>query len=59
MASVFGGRLYASTDSGVTWTVYDSNRGWYGVASSADGTKLVAAANAGRLYTGVYTGVYA
>src|SRR5206468_2798083 len=38
---------YTSTDSGVTWTPRESNRGWHAVASSADGTKLVAGGDGG------------
>ena len=42
------GAIYTSTDSGVTWTPHTSaapflNLNWSSVASSADGTKLVAA----------------
>ena len=38
------GYLYNSTDYGVTWTacLMDEPRRWLGVASSADGTKLIA-----------------
>jgi len=50
---VNGGQLYISTDTGATWTARESNRGWYSVASSADGTKLAAAADGGQLYTSV------
>lgn len=32
-----------TSESGATWTARDSTRDWYKVASSADGTKLVAA----------------
>ena len=39
-----------------TWTARDSNRNWQGIASSADGTKLVAAANTGQLYTSTNSG---
>jgi hypothetical protein len=37
----------------VTWTARESNRGWYGVACSADGTKLVAVVSNGQIYTSV------
>jgi hypothetical protein len=40
----FPGGIYTSTNSGVIWTQTSaSNQEWYAVASSADGTKLVAA----------------
>jgi len=36
--------IYTSTNSGVTWTSNNvASQGWYSVASSADGNKLVAA----------------
>jgi hypothetical protein len=51
VAVVTEGQIYTSGDSGTTWTPHDSNRDWAAVASSADGTKLVAAVNGGRIYT--------
>src|SRR6185295_2716107 len=42
VATVGGGQIYTSTDSGVTWIARESLRQWYSVASSADGSKLVA-----------------
>ncbi|MBP9901512.1 MAG: hypothetical protein KBH45_08640 [Verrucomicrobia bacterium] len=36
---------------GQNWTLRDSSRAWRGVASSADGSKLLAAANGGFIYT--------
>jgi len=47
------GRIYTSTDSGVSWTerMTDANRHWRSVASSADGTKLVAGVDGGQIYT--------
>jgi hypothetical protein len=44
--------LYMSTDSGVTWNQTAIQDGWRAVASSADGTKLVAAVYFGYIYTG-------
>ena len=56
-AAVFNGPIYTSTDSGTNWTAGEIapeftsgyantdtniNRGWRAIASSADGTKLVA-----------------
>ncbi len=46
------------TDSiGESWTAYDSSRAWSAVASSADGTKLVATVNGGQIYTSANSGV--
>ena len=59
-ATVNNGRLYTSTDAGVTWTPRESSRNWYGIASSADGEKLVAVAGAGtpaQIYTSTDAGV--
>ncbi len=46
VATVYGGGIYSSTDSGKTWKPTGAPSGvpWTTVASSADGTKLVAAA---------------
>lgn len=44
-------------NAGVTWTARDSARDWRRVASSADGSKLVAAANSGYLYTSTDSGL--
>jgi hypothetical protein len=46
------GPIYASTDSGLTWTPTDSSTNfWSSVASSADGCKLFAVVNGGGIYT--------
>ena len=37
------GRLYTSSDAGVTWTARETDRYWSSVASSANGTRLIAA----------------
>ena len=39
------------------WTPRESNRTWRSVASSADGTKLVAGVNDGQIYTSTDSGV--
>ncbi len=65
-----GGYLFTSADSGVTWTPRknDVARGWSSVASSADGTRLVAAEaglrssytvplSGGSIYTSADSGV--
>jgi photosystem II stability/assembly factor-like uncharacterized protein len=51
------GRIYTSTDSGVTWTARDSSRNWLSIASSADGTKLVSVVGSGQIYTSTDSGV--
>ena len=57
MASVSSGQIYTSTNSGSTWTARDSSREWADVASSSDGTKLVAAVAGGQIYTSTDSGV--
>jgi hypothetical protein len=39
-----------------TWTANDSNRVWWAVASSSDGTKLVATVQNGQIYTSTDSG---
>jgi len=51
VASVNGGQIYFSTNSGTTWTNSGLITSWSSVASSADGTKLVAVANGGGIWT--------
>ena len=58
VATASSGQLYTSTDSGVTWILQaasPSSAYWRCVASSADGSKLVAAAY-GQLYTSADSG---
>ena len=62
--SLLPGVLYTSTDGGVTWTARDTGSGsvpfvrnWTSVASSADGTRLVAAERDGQLFTSTDGGV--
>jgi len=51
------GFIYTSTNSGATWTPSGSPAaGWVSVASSSDGSKLVAASDAG-IYTSANSGV--
>ena len=49
-AVVWGGRIYASADSGVTWTPRDSSRYWKSIAMSGDGT--IQTALVGGIYKG-------
>jgi hypothetical protein len=52
VASVYGGQIFTSSDSGTTWTAQASvSANWRAVASSADGAKLVAAIGGGSIYT--------
>ena len=49
-----------SMPAGIIWTARDSSRDWYSVASSSDGTKLVAIANGmfdDNIYTSTDSGV--
>jgi hypothetical protein len=62
-AVVDGGRIYTSSDAGVSWIARDVDRYWSAIASSADGTKLVATvhrtggARSGPIYTSTDSGV--
>jgi hypothetical protein len=51
VAVTYGGSIYVSQDSGVTWSQRASSQYWIGVASSAEGTKLVAVAKDDYIYT--------
>jgi photosystem II stability/assembly factor-like uncharacterized protein len=59
-AAARGGYIYTSTDSGTTWTECTSSgiREWSCITSSADGTKIAAAANewGGYIYTSTDSG---
>ena len=48
-----GGYVYTSRDFGVTWapSLTDQNRQWFGVTSSADGSKLVVVGPGHQIYT--------
>jgi hypothetical protein len=57
------GHIYTSMDSGATWTQTGTQQIWNSVASSSDGTKLVAVTNpessmltTGHIYTSVDSG---
>ncbi len=51
VATVSNGRIYVSSDSGLTWIPRENVRLWTGVAASADGSKLVATVFGGQIYT--------
>jgi serine/threonine protein kinase len=55
--TVANGAIHLSKDSGATWTTASATGRWSAVASSADGTKLVAAIDAGSIYTSTDSGV--
>ena len=48
---------YNSDIAGETWIARESNRFWFAVASSSDGTKLVALEQYGHIYTSTNSGV--
>jgi len=51
VATAVGYQICTSADSGITWVPRDNTRNWYSVASSSDGTKLVAGVYGGQIYT--------
>jgi len=52
------GLIYSSTNSGVSWFTNNApSEEWSSVASSADGSKLVAVANNGPIYSSTNSGV--
>ena len=59
VGAISAGRLYISTDSGVTWAetqpAGDVDKDWQGAALDSDGSNLIAMVDTGRLYTGVNT----
>ena len=54
----YGGDIYTSTDSGITWTdqIAAGSRTWWSIASSANGTKLAAVSWPGDIYTSTDSG---
>ncbi len=64
-AGVGGWRVKANTGqsivgyplAGASWAEHENNRGWQSVASSADGSKLVAAVHAGQIFLSTDSGV--
>jgi hypothetical protein len=58
---VYGGRVYISSDSGVTWTdalvAGNANKNFNSVACNTDGTKLYASVDFGRIYKSTDSGV--
>ena len=59
VACEYGGYIWTSIDSGVTWSTNNNSSGykaWNGVASSADGTKLVGFLYGEYIYTSADSG---
>jgi len=57
VASVFGGVIWTSTNSGATWITNNvPSINWFCVASSADGSKLAAVCEGGGIYTSTNSG---
>ncbi len=58
-ATVSGGDIYTSADSGTTWTDQTAagSRLWTSITSSSDGTKLAATVSRGDIYTSADSGV--
>jgi hypothetical protein len=52
-----GIRHWGIRDPGSVWIPRETNRDWWAVASSADGTKLVAVVDDGQIYTSSDSGV--
>lgn len=50
-------RHWGIRDPGSVWVPRETNRNWWAVASSADGTKLVAVVYPGQIYTSLDSGV--
>ncbi|HYF36813.1 MAG TPA: sialidase family protein, partial [Prosthecobacter sp.] len=48
--------MVTSTDSGATWQTRDDSRLWASVASSADGTRLIAGTYAGEVWISINSG---
>jgi acyl-CoA synthetase (AMP-forming)/AMP-acid ligase II len=56
-AAAYAGPIYTSTNSGATWIPSGAPAdNWYAIASSADGTKLVAVIFGGNIYTSENSG---
>ena len=57
-ATVYGGDIWTSTNSGSTWTESAStgSKNWFGITSSSDGTKLAATVYGGAIWTSTNSG---
>jgi photosystem II stability/assembly factor-like uncharacterized protein len=50
-ATAFAEFIYKSTDAGATWAPQSVAGNWVAIASSSDGTRLIASESPGGLYT--------
>ncbi len=50
-ATVYGGLIWKSTNSGTTWSSVGSTKNWYAISASDDGTKVFAAEWNGLIYS--------
>ena len=60
VAAIYGGYIWRSSDSGITWTQDTSVGGvknWHNITSSIDGTKLVAVVIGGNIWTSNNSGI--
>ena len=48
----FNSKIYTSTNSGVTWVTNNVLSDWFGIASSADGHRLVASSDGNKIWLG-------
>jgi hypothetical protein len=55
-ASVYRGKVYVSTNAGVTWNARDSDRNWRSIAISTNGAVMAAVANGCQVYVSVDSG---
>ena len=55
-AAVNGGDYVNIIAAGATWTTRETSRNWYAMASSSDGSKLVASVRFGQIYTSTDSG---
>ena len=55
-ATVIGGTIWTSIDSGETWTSRASTQNWRGITSSSDGSKLAATVSGGTIWTSIDSG---
>jgi len=56
-ACAWGGQIWISADTGVTWTAHESARNWRAIAMSDDGTKLMAHDLNGYVYYSTDSGL--
>ena len=58
VSTLSSGQIFTSSDSGMTWTIRENSRYWFGITSSTDGNNLAAIVNGGgQIYTSTDSGV--